>query len=76
MQYRTCRILVRHLSGKRGDLSGSTQYSVPLQRMITSFVIHYLDWQAGNNFGSFAPYSDYPLTGLLPRNTPDGISRP
>ena len=45
-------------------------------RMITSFIIHYLDWQAGNNFGSFAPYSDYPLTGLLPRNAPTGISRP
>ena len=26
---------------------------------IASFVIHYLDWQAGNNFGSFARYSDY-----------------
>jgi hypothetical protein len=41
-----------------------------------SFIIHYLDWQAGNNFVSFAPYSDCPLTGLLPRNAPTGISRP
>lgn len=30
---------------------------------ITSFIIHYLDWQAGNDLGSVAPYSDYPLTG-------------
>jgi hypothetical protein len=29
---------------------------------MTSFIIRYLDWQAGNNFGSFAPDSDYPLT--------------
>jgi hypothetical protein len=43
---------------------------------IASFIMHNLDWQAGNNFGSFAPYSDYPLTGLLPRNAPTGISRP
>jgi hypothetical protein len=44
--------------------------------MITSFIIHDLDWRAANNFGSFAPYTDYPLTGLLPRNAPTGISRP
>jgi len=42
--------------------------------MITSFIIHHLGWQAGNKFGSFAPDSDYPLTGLLPRNPPSGIS--
>jgi|SRR5580692_11405251 hypothetical protein len=47
-----------------------------LSRMITSFIIHDLDWPAGNNFDSFAPYSDYPLTGLHPRNAPTGISRP
>jgi hypothetical protein len=44
--------------------------------MITSFIIHNLDWQAGNNFGSFAPYSNYPLIGSLPRNAPTGISSP
>jgi hypothetical protein len=43
---------------------------------IASFIIHYLDRQAGNNFGSFAQDSDYPLTGLLPRNAATGISRP
>jgi len=37
-------------SSKKGDPGSLKQ---------TSFVIHYLDWQAGNNFGSFAPYSDY-----------------
>ena len=46
------------------------------KRVITSFIIHDLDWRAANNFGSFAPYTDYPLTGLLPRNAPTGISRP
>jgi hypothetical protein len=35
--------------------------------MIASFIIHYLDWQAGNKFGPFATDTDYPLTGLLPR---------
>jgi hypothetical protein len=45
-------------------------------RMITSFIIRYLGWQAGNKFGSFAPDNDYPLTALLPRNAPSGISRP
>ena len=30
---------------------------------IASIIIHYLEWQAGNNFGSFAPYCDYPLAG-------------
>jgi hypothetical protein len=40
------------------------------------FIIHSLDWQAGNNSGSFASYGDYPLTGLLPRNARTGISRP
>ena len=43
---------------------------------IASFIIHDLDWPAGNNFDSFAPYSDHPLTGLHPRNAPTGISRP
>jgi hypothetical protein len=43
---------------------------------IASFIIHSLGWQAGNEFGSFALDSDYPLTGLLPRNAPNGISSP
>jgi hypothetical protein len=30
----------------------------------------------GTGLGSSAPYTDYPLTGLLPRNAPTGISRP
>jgi hypothetical protein len=47
-----------------------------LNRVITSFIIHYLRWQAGNKSGSLSPDSDYPLTGLLPRNAPSGISRP
>ena len=47
-----------------------------LSRMVTSFIIRYLEWYADNNVGSFGPYSDYPLTGLLPRNAPTGISRP
>src|ERR1700730_943132 len=33
--------------------------------VITSFIIRYLSWQAG--IRSFAPDSDYPLTGLLLR---------
>ncbi len=41
---------------------------------IASFIIHHLGRQAGNKFGSFAPASDHPLTGLLPRNAPSGIS--
>jgi len=38
-----------------------------------SFIIHYLPCQAG--IRSFAPDSDYPLTGLLLRNAPICISR-
>jgi len=44
------------------------------KRMITSFIIQYLGWLA--NIRVFVPDSDYPLTGLLPRNAPIGISRP
>src|SRR6266446_6229616 len=42
---------------------------------IASLIIYHLCRQAGNKFGSFAPDSDHPLTGLLPRNAPSGISR-
>src|SRR6202040_1944633 len=47
--------------------------SISERCMITSFIIHYLCCQAG--IRSFAPDSDYPLTGLLLRNAPICISR-
>ena len=34
--------------------------------MIVSFIIRYVDWQTGIRV--FVPDSDYPFTGLLPRN--------
>ena len=39
--------------------------------MITSFIIHYLGWQAGIRV--VCPNRSYPPTGLFPRNAPVGI---
>jgi hypothetical protein len=39
----------------------------------TSFVIHYLGWQAGSGvLGAFVRNGDYFFTGLTPRNVPNG----
>ena len=68
---RRLRIFLRRLRlGKFGRLRSRAKLA------IASIIIHDLDWRAANNFGSFAPYTDYPLTGLVPRNAPTGISRP
>jgi hypothetical protein len=47
-------------------------------RDVSDSVLYYLlsGLANGQQLRVVCPYSDYPLTGLLPRNAPTGISRP
>jgi D-arabinose 1-dehydrogenase-like Zn-dependent alcohol dehydrogenase len=73
-----CGICHSDVITKEGLFPGMSYPRVPGRSVIltiASFIIHYLGWQAGNKFGSIAPDSENPLTCLLPRNAPSGISR-
>jgi hypothetical protein len=58
------------------QLPGLVEARLPV---FTGAPISFAIWAGKRAFGSFrsfAPDSDHPLTGLLPRNAPIGISRP